>query len=85
MTLEKYKELEEQGAIFQTSMDSEIIMHLLVRARNGHLKENMVEVLARLEGAFSLVFLIGVVFIAGGLWTIYEAYNYTQAANMLRG
>ena len=35
-------------------------------------------------GVMTLVFLIGVVFIAGGLWTLYEAYNYTQAANMLR-
>lgn len=36
-------------------------------------------------GVMTLIFLIGVVFIAGGLWTLYEAYNYTQAANMLRG
>ena len=28
--------------------------------------------------------LVGVVFIAGGLWTLYEAYTYTRAANMLR-
>ncbi|WP_188238005.1 hypothetical protein [Sphingopyxis sp. LK2115] len=36
-------------------------------------------------GVMTLIFLIGVVFIAGGLWTLYEAYSYTQAANMLRG
>lgn len=36
-------------------------------------------------GVMTLVFLIGVVFLAGGLWTLYEAYTYTQAANMLRG
>ena len=36
-------------------------------------------------GVMTLIFLLGVVFIAGGLWTLYEAYNYTQAANMLRG
>jgi len=35
-------------------------------------------------GVMTLVFLIGVVFIAGGLWTLYEAYNHTRAANMLR-
>lgn len=35
-------------------------------------------------GVMTLIFLIGVVFIAGGLWTLYEAYNYTKAANMLR-
>lgn len=35
-------------------------------------------------GVMTLIFLIGVVFIAGGLWTLYEAYSYTKAANMLR-
>lgn len=35
-------------------------------------------------GVMTLIFLIGVVFIAGGLWTLYEAYNYTRAANMLK-
>ena len=36
-------------------------------------------------GVMTLFILIGVIFIAGGLWTLYEAYNYTQAANMLKG
>lgn len=35
-------------------------------------------------GVMTLVILIGVVFIAGGLWTLYEAYTYTRAANMLK-
>ncbi|MEW5683975.1 MAG: hypothetical protein AB1942_03550 [Pseudomonadota bacterium] len=35
-------------------------------------------------GLMTLFILVGVVFIAGGMWTLYEAYNYTQAANMLR-
>lgn len=35
-------------------------------------------------GVMTLFILVGVVFIAGGLWTLYEARNYTRAANMLR-
>lgn len=54
-----YKRLEENGAIFQTSMDSELIVHLLVRSKNGHdLKAWFIEVLTQLEGAFSLIFLV---------------------------
>ena len=54
-----YKKLEEEGAIFQTSMDSEVIVHLLARTRNGEMKEWFTKVLSALEGAFSLVLLVG--------------------------
>ncbi len=53
-----YRELEEEGSVFQTSMDSEIIVHLLARTRNGDMKRWFTEVLSRLEGAFSLIFLV---------------------------
>lgn len=58
-TEELYDRLEEDGAIFQTTMDSEVIVHLLARTRNGDLKRWFVDVLNQLEGAFSLVFLVG--------------------------
>jgi amidophosphoribosyltransferase len=57
-TEELYDKLEEAGSIFQTSMDSEIIVHLLARSRNGDQKKWVVDVLRQLEGAFSLVLLI---------------------------
>lgn len=53
-----YKKLEEEGAIFQTTMDSEIIVHLLARSRNGDMKKWFIDVLMQLQGAFSLVFLV---------------------------
>jgi len=53
-----YKKLEEEGSIFQTSMDSEIIIHLLVKARNGDIKKWFIDVLAQLKGSFSLIFLV---------------------------
>ena len=59
-TEELYRRLEEEGSIFQTSMDSELIVHLLVRSRNGaDMKKWFQEVLSQLEGAFSLIFLVG--------------------------
>ncbi len=53
-----YQKLEEEGSIFQTSMDSEIIVHLLAKTRNGDMKKWFIEVLTQLRGAFSLVFLV---------------------------
>ncbi|MFN3514959.1 MAG: hypothetical protein ACK41C_18070 [Phenylobacterium sp.] len=35
-------------------------------------------------GVLTLFILVGVVFIAGGAWTLYEASNYSRAANMLK-
>ncbi|MFH1360682.1 MAG: amidophosphoribosyltransferase [Candidatus Omnitrophota bacterium] len=53
-----YKQLEEEGSIFQTSMDSELIIHLLVKEKNGDLKEKFKKILSQLQGAFSLIFLV---------------------------
>ena len=53
-----YEKLEEEGAIFQTTIDSEIIVHLLARGRNGDMKKWFLDVLTQLQGAFSLVFLV---------------------------
>jgi len=58
-TEQLYKRLEGQGSIFQTTMDSEIIVHLLARAKNGSLKPWFTNVLSELQGAYSLVFLVG--------------------------
>ena len=54
-----YKTLEEQGSIFQTTMDSEIIVHLLAKNHDGDIKEKFINVLSQLKGAFSLIFLVG--------------------------
>lgn len=51
------RELEEQGAIFQTSTDSEIVLHRMARSKGGSLAERITEGLQQLQGAYSLVFL----------------------------
>ncbi|MBF0532392.1 MAG: amidophosphoribosyltransferase [Candidatus Omnitrophica bacterium] len=58
-TAELYQQLEDEGAVFQTTMDSELIVHLLARSRNGDMKKWFLEVLAQLKGAYSLIFLVG--------------------------
>ncbi len=50
-------ELELSGSIFQSTMDSEIIIHLLARSRKEGLKEKMAESLSRVKGAYSLALL----------------------------
>ncbi len=57
-TLELHKELENNGALFQTSMDSEIIAHLLAHSQKKDIKEAIIWSLSKLEGAYSLVLML---------------------------
>ena len=50
-------ELEDNGSIFQTTMDSEIFLHLFVRNLNLGFDKALFEAAKRLEGAFSMVVL----------------------------
>jgi amidophosphoribosyltransferase len=51
------RELEYEGSIFQSSSDTEVILHLVARSREKTLAGALREALLQLEGAFSLVFL----------------------------
>jgi amidophosphoribosyltransferase len=48
-------DLEKKGSIFQTTMDSEIIVHLLARNIQKGVEEAMVKVVSQIEGAYSCV------------------------------
>ena len=50
-------ELEAYGSIFQTTMDTEIIIHLLAVARTNSLVDRIVVSLNRIQGAYCLLFL----------------------------
>jgi amidophosphoribosyltransferase len=52
-------ELEEQGSIFQTTMDSEIAIHLFIKNVQKGFVDGMLETVSRLQGAFSFVILTG--------------------------
>ena len=49
------KKLENNGALFKTSTDTEIIVHLIVRAKEEAFPDKVSAALKQLEGAFSLL------------------------------
>jgi amidophosphoribosyltransferase len=51
------KQLEENGSIFQSTMDTEVIVHLLALARKGSLVERLTQALNQVSGSYSLVIL----------------------------
>jgi amidophosphoribosyltransferase len=50
-------ELEAQGSIFQTSSDTEVIVHLMAKARDADVLGKLQAALRRIRGAYSLVIL----------------------------
>jgi len=54
---ELHDELKASGSIFQSTADSEIIIHLLSRSKSGNILEALVEALGQVKGAYSLVIL----------------------------
>ncbi len=53
-----YAQLEDEGSIFQTSMDSEIFVHLLAKTPNGNMAQWLTKVFAQVKGAYSVVLLL---------------------------
>jgi amidophosphoribosyltransferase len=51
------QELERGGSIFSSNVDSEVIVHLFARTSEHKIVDRITATLARLEGAFSLLFL----------------------------
>jgi amidophosphoribosyltransferase len=49
--------LIEKGAIFQTFMDTENLIHLIAKSEKRKLLARIIDAVQRIEGAFSLVFL----------------------------
>jgi amidophosphoribosyltransferase len=48
--------LIEKGAIFQTFMDTENLIHLIAKSQKDKLLDRIIDAVERIEGAFSLVF-----------------------------
>ncbi len=47
--------LISQGAIFQSTMDSEVIIHLIALSKKVNLEDKIIDALGQIEGAYSLV------------------------------
>ena len=49
------EQLVMDGAIFQSTSDSEVILHLIAHSRNGRLVEKFIDALSQVEGGYALV------------------------------
>ncbi|MCU0666441.1 MAG: amidophosphoribosyltransferase [Candidatus Omnitrophica bacterium] len=53
LSLRKF--LEDSGSIFQTTTDSELIVHLMAKAKAPDFKQSLIYALQRIKGAYALV------------------------------
>ncbi|NDI35985.1 amidophosphoribosyltransferase [Chengkuizengella sediminis] len=51
------KKLEQQGSIFQTSSDTEVVAHLIARSKHEKLEDAVKEALQQVDGAFAFLFM----------------------------
>ncbi len=52
------RELENTGSIFQSTSDTEVLIHLVARSRADTMRERLAEAVKRLNGGFSLLVLV---------------------------
>ena len=51
------EELVREGSIFQSSSDTEVILHLYAKSKARHVEDAIIESVSQVQGAFSLVML----------------------------
>ncbi|HSG29563.1 MAG TPA: amidophosphoribosyltransferase [Candidatus Krumholzibacterium sp.] len=51
-------EMEDNGSIFRSTMDSEVLLHLIARSRRDTVEDMVVDALEQVKGAFSLIFMM---------------------------
>ncbi|MFK7895191.1 MAG: amidophosphoribosyltransferase [Myxococcota bacterium] len=51
------RELEGRGAIFGSTSDSEVLLHLLARSREPQMEDRFIDAISRVKGAFSIILL----------------------------
>jgi amidophosphoribosyltransferase len=49
--------LESEGSIFQSNMDTEVIVHLIAKSRQKSFPRRVIQALEQVDGAYSLLFL----------------------------
>jgi len=49
------QKMETKGSIFQSTMDSEIIIHFFVKSKENNYKNRVIDALSQIKGAYSLV------------------------------
>jgi amidophosphoribosyltransferase len=56
-TIELRRELENCGAVFQTTLDSELFLHLIALSKGATFEDRVADAMRRVRGAYSLVLL----------------------------
>ena len=51
------RELEGRGAIFGSTSDSEVLLHLLARSREQNMEDRFIDAISRVKGAYSILLL----------------------------
>jgi amidophosphoribosyltransferase len=51
------EKLEDRGSIFQTTTDSEVILHLVAKSKKTSIEDKIIDAASQISGAFSLVFI----------------------------
>ncbi len=51
------RQMEKEGAIFHSTMDSEIVLHLLVRSGKSLIEDRLTDALEQCDGAYSILLL----------------------------
>lgn len=58
INIQKIKdELEKEGAVFQSTSDSEIILHLIAKSKSNDVSQRILEAINSVSGAFSIIFM----------------------------
>ncbi len=65
------KKLEEEGTLFQTTLDTEIIIHLIFKSNKNEFIEKLIDGLEKLKGAYSLV-----IFTHDGIYAIKDPNGF---------
>ena len=50
-------DLEQQGSIFSSTSDTEVLVHLVARSKEISIEDRVVDALSRVQGAYSLLFM----------------------------
>src|SRR5213594_314244 len=64
-------ELEQEGAIFNTMSDTEVMVHLIARSKERDLERALVDALSRVKGAYSIAVLT-----AGRIYAARDPYGF---------
>ncbi|MCM8809258.1 MAG: amidophosphoribosyltransferase [Candidatus Omnitrophica bacterium] len=65
------KKLEEGGTLFQTTLDTEIIMHLIFKSKKVNFIDKLIDALNKLKGAYSLI-----IFTPEGIYAIKDPQGF---------